>query len=428
MTHPSSASRDADLSSFVRGSRPVRPTVLANIARANSFNGLPAGMTRWRLAALVRGAARLLDLSPGMLRLLQHYIDQTFDIDWTPGNEPIVCRPLVETATQLGRSERQIRNLEQALANRGLLAWRDSSNHRRWGRRDRHTGRLTEAYGATLAPLAARAEDIEVLAARARAEDKMHHRLRREIAACRRRLRAALAWCTDRHDPMLTEAQELVSRRLPAKLRLADLEAHHQAMKKTTDDLELLIMTGTPDHACAVPTAEAEICNRPLPDSREDDSRYAPTRRNGQTPAPLMMAMRALSNPTANWQEAIDTCRTDALMRGITTRTWQEACAHLGRRKAALCAAVTGARQDIRHEVAYFKAMVERGRQNRLRLEPTVRALLKQEAMKAPYDRNGHPDRLKPPGQCSIATVDHSTEGRCRAQAAHSTPLRPEKL
>ena len=219
------------LPSQSRGIRRSCPTVRATQRRADSFDSLPDGISRWRLAAALRGAATRLDLNASMLRLLELYIDMTYDIDWTAGSEPVITRPLFEIAEHMGRSERQIRNIERALMERGLLTWRDSGNHHRKGRRDRITGRLIYAYGPSLAPLAARCPDIIEMAAQARQDIAAARRLRLAISALRRRIRATLAETTGHDDiarqfaalPARTYAHEPIENLQGRRDRLADL-------------------------------------------------------------------------------------------------------------------------------------------------------------------------------------------------------------
>ena len=127
---------------------------------AQGWAGLPDGVTRWRLVAALRAAAHRLGLSGAMLRLAELYVDLTYDQDWAADSEPVICRPLVEIAETLGLGERQVRNIERRLAEAGLLAFRDSGNHHRRGRRDRRSGRLVYAYGPSLAPMGVRAAEI----------------------------------------------------------------------------------------------------------------------------------------------------------------------------------------------------------------------------------------------------------------------------
>jgi replication initiation protein RepC len=84
-----------------------------------------------------------------------------------------------------GMAEQTIRRHLAALIAAGLLVRRDSPNGKRYARRNR-AGDLNEAYGFSLAPLVARAEEIEHLAAHVVAERLHAQSLRERISLHRR--------------------------------------------------------------------------------------------------------------------------------------------------------------------------------------------------------------------------------------------------
>ncbi len=84
-----------------------------------------------------------------------------------------------------GMAEQTIRRHLAALIAAGLLVRRDSPNGKRYVRRNR-AGDLNEAYGFSLAPLLARAEEIEHLAAQVAAERLHIQSLRERISLHRR--------------------------------------------------------------------------------------------------------------------------------------------------------------------------------------------------------------------------------------------------
>lgn len=84
-----------------------------------------------------------------------------------------------------GMAEQTIRRHLSALVEAGLLVRKDSPNGKRYARRGRE-GELNEAFGFSLAPLLARADEIEHLSAEVVA-DRLHvQRLRERISLCRR--------------------------------------------------------------------------------------------------------------------------------------------------------------------------------------------------------------------------------------------------
>ncbi len=84
-----------------------------------------------------------------------------------------------------GMAETTLRRHLAALVEGGLLTRRDSPNGKRYVRRDRQ-GAIGEAFGFSLAPLLARAEEIEQRAAEVIAERLLLQRLRERVTLVRR--------------------------------------------------------------------------------------------------------------------------------------------------------------------------------------------------------------------------------------------------
>ena len=74
--------------------------------------------------------------------------------------------------------------INRALIEAGLITMKDSPNGKRYGVRDR-AGRITEAYGFDLSPIAARHAEFVRLAEEARAERAEMGRLRRRATIAR---------------------------------------------------------------------------------------------------------------------------------------------------------------------------------------------------------------------------------------------------
>ena len=170
------------------GSRPVCEACVAAEAVADRFEGLPSGMSRWALGALVRQSAAHFGLSAREMTFIEDLVADTYDVDWTAGSEPVVFTPVYELAERQSVSERQIRNIERALVEKHLLCWRDSGNHVRKGKRDK-TGRIIYAYGVSLAPMAARSAEIREAAIQSQQEASERRQARHRIHALRRKVR-----------------------------------------------------------------------------------------------------------------------------------------------------------------------------------------------------------------------------------------------
>ena len=108
----------------------------------------------------------------GFSRTVVHAIDWLFAFtqaqDWAPDSEPVVWPSAGLQQHALGLGPTQTKTLNRHMAELGLLTMKDSPNGKRYGRRDPR-GRIIEAYGFNLAPLAIRQAEFEAVAAEGRA-------------------------------------------------------------------------------------------------------------------------------------------------------------------------------------------------------------------------------------------------------------------
>ncbi|NCO15635.1 MAG: hypothetical protein GW902_00165 [Alphaproteobacteria bacterium] len=406
------------------GLRRATPALRHAEALADGWAGLPEGVTRWRLAAALRAAARPLGLTGTMLRLIELYIDLSYDQDWAADSEPVICRPLVEVAEHMDLSERQVRNIERRLVELGLIAFRDSGNHARRGRRDRRTGALVYAYGPSLAPLGARAGEIIALAADARREIAEGRRLRLAISALRRRLRADLAAAAEAGIDAADIAATFSA--IPERLGAGATAAALNACRVRLGELagRLTARMGDPCPADLGDASGAETSRQKeitIPDKTDTSNKYAingesialkierpnPAAQpemgdargeekrpdHGLSAAPLALAVAAAGpelraamarrNEPPSWRALTEAARDIAPLLGVNLDLWGEACGRLGRGGAALAITILErglARgpgepaAPIRNPDAYLRGMLARADQGRLHLDRSLRA------------------------------------------------------
>ena len=175
------------------GGRELSPAHRRAIALADDFAGLPDGVGRYEVIKLLRRVGAELGWTHPLIAHLELLIGYTREADWAPGGRPIVWLSVLETAIELGIKDRQVRRKEHQMMELGALAFRDSSNHRRFGRRD-SGGNVVEAFGVDLSPVAALLPRLVVAEKRQIWEAKEHRRLTRELSAARRSVRAGLLW------------------------------------------------------------------------------------------------------------------------------------------------------------------------------------------------------------------------------------------
>ncbi len=139
---------------------------------------LPDGWTKGAVMTLLSEIAPHIGLRPARLAVLNYIIGRTRASDWTsPHREPVFFGAQDLAAVELGKTPRQLRTDEAALAKLGLIVKRVAANGARYGR---------AGLGLILTPLIARLEEFIALRDRLRAERK-HLRALRDLRSLRLR-------------------------------------------------------------------------------------------------------------------------------------------------------------------------------------------------------------------------------------------------
>ncbi|MEB3043903.1 plasmid replication protein RepC [Rhizobium mulingense] len=141
---------------------------------------------KWKLFRALCEAKPLLGISDRALAVLNALLSFYPKNELAQENGLIVFPSNVQLSLRThGMAEQTVRRHLAALVEAGLLLRKDSPNGKRYVRRDR-AGEVNDAFGFSLAPLLARAEEIEQLAAEVMAERLHVQRLRERITLCRR--------------------------------------------------------------------------------------------------------------------------------------------------------------------------------------------------------------------------------------------------
>ena len=168
------------------GFRRLTPSLLRVDRTAEEFDGLPDDVTTpGQLLAAFKAAASRLGLSPRLVHAVDWLFRFTQPQDWGRGGRPIVWPSASMQQESLGLSTTQVKAINRALIEAGVVTMKDSPNGKRYGVRDR-AGRITEAYGFDLSPIAARHAEFVRLAEEAQAERAAMGRLRRRATIARK--------------------------------------------------------------------------------------------------------------------------------------------------------------------------------------------------------------------------------------------------
>ncbi|WP_026282665.1 plasmid replication protein RepC [Rhizobium sp. 2MFCol3.1] len=167
------------------GRRAMSLGMLANQVRAQQIK--PGySIDKWKLYRSLCEAKPLLGVTDRALAVLnallsfypQNELSEETGLVVFPSNAQLSLR-------SHGMAEQTIRRHLAALVDAGLLTRKDSPNGKRYARKDR-SGSIRDAFGFSLAPLLARAEEIEHLAAKVVAEKLYVQHLREQISLFRR--------------------------------------------------------------------------------------------------------------------------------------------------------------------------------------------------------------------------------------------------
>src|SRR3954470_8755628 len=230
------------------GFRRLTPGSLKVDRTAEGFSGLPEGVTApGQLLAAFKAAAPHLGIAPRLVHALDWLFRFTQPQDWQKDSRPIVWPSARMQQEALGLSPTQVKAVNRRLIELGLISMRDSPNGKRYGHRDK--GRITEAYGFNLAPIAARYAEFRRLAQERKEERRAMGRLRRRATIARKAIVQILEtaaeygfegeeWQILAHDmTALTRALRNVERVREMELGVASLERRQQEALARLDQL-----------------------------------------------------------------------------------------------------------------------------------------------------------------------------------------------
>src|SRR3981189_3270050 len=168
------------------GFRRMTPGLLKADRSAEGFKGLPEGATSpGHLLAPLKAAAPRLGISPRLVHAVDWLFRFTQPQDWEKGGRPVVWPSASMQQEALDLSPTQVKEINRRLIELGLVTMKDSPNGKRYGKRD-PKGRIVEAYGFDLAPIAARHAEFVRLAGEGRAERLAMGRLRRRATIAKK--------------------------------------------------------------------------------------------------------------------------------------------------------------------------------------------------------------------------------------------------
>ena len=158
-----------------------------HMSRADAFTGVPRGTAKpFLFLAAFQEAEPYLGLPVHATKLVSWLVKKTQPQDWEEGSRPIAWPPSREQEEFLGLSKSPGKSLNRTLFEAGIFVIRDDPQGQRYGRREKKTNRIVEAYGFDLSPLAQRYDEFVRKAADAKIERQRMKELRRRVTIARR--------------------------------------------------------------------------------------------------------------------------------------------------------------------------------------------------------------------------------------------------
>jgi replication initiation protein RepC len=411
------------------GFRRLTLSLLRADRTAEGFDGLPDGVTvPGQLLAAFKAAAPRLGLSPRLVHAVDWLFRFTQPQDWGRGGRPIVWPSASMQQESLGLSPTQAKAINRALIEAGVVTMKDSPNGKRYGVRDR-AGRITEAYGFDLSPIAARHAEFVDLAEEARAERAEMGRLRRRATIARKGIAQILETAGEyglqgedwaglaRDTRILATALKRVEQPAEMVLGVESLERRQRAARECLEMLLVATRAGPSEAIDSDPKGSEyrphqntykpspnpqadtviahEKCSSPSelpvpgqatpaqPAGTQETKPAQPVRIDGtvlrlSTDELIRLAPRLrpyLTTPQPAWPAIVDAADWLRGELGVSKSLWGEACLAMGREEAAIAVAIVSAKPAGHFQSSpggYFHGMVAKAKAGELNLARTI--------------------------------------------------------
>ncbi|MDI5929417.1 plasmid replication protein RepC [Rhizobium leguminosarum] len=376
---------------------------------------------KWKLFRAVCEAREALNVSDRSLSVLDALLSfypseelcATNDLIVFPSNAQLSIRARGMTAATLRRHL-------AALVDAGLILRKDSANGKRFARRSR-AGEINEAFGFNLAPLLARAKEIENIAAKIIADREYFQATRERISLCRRdvtkliqlaqeggvegewgqlhdRFRSFLASLPRR--PSLDELQFLLSRLIELRTMIVKLLDNHdktQNMCARESQNERHIQDSQTQSSFESETEQEAVparCHSWSPTSEGTtkktrqlaDEAFRDPVQSLKPTVPLDTVLRACleihsygpGGSIRSWRDLLTATAVLRSMLQISPSAFHEACLVMGPENAGVAIACIFERGGhINSAGAYLRNLTRRATQRQFTIKPMVAALLR---------------------------------------------------
>ncbi|AYG64537.1 plasmid replication protein RepC [Rhizobium jaguaris] len=292
-----------------------------------------------------------------------------------------------------------------ALVDAGLIHRKDSANGKRYARKD-GSGAIEDAFGFSLAPLLARAEELAHAAQQVAAERKRFRVAKEALTICRRDVRKLISAAVEEGAPGDWSHIEalfigLVARipRSPAILDLTSiLEEMEMLREEIINRLEIQENSENTDgnavqNRCHIQNSKSESIHELEPSSEKEqgakssqDIRLKPVAIKSFPLAMVLQACPEIVNygpggAVGSWRDLMSAAVVVRSMLGVSPSAYQDACDALGpENAAAVMACILERAGHINSAGGYLRDLSRKAERGEFSLGPMLMALMRTNA------------------------------------------------
>jgi replication initiation protein RepC len=361
---------------------------------------------KWKIYRAVCEARERLGVTDRGLALLNALLSFHPKAELSAGTNLVVFPSNTQLSSRAhGMSEPTMRRHLTVLVDAGLISRRDSANGKRFARRDRE-GEVDEAFGFSLTPLLARAEEIQMLADAIAADRRQFQRMRERLTICRRDVAKLIEAAIDEgaagnweriHGKFRTLVTSIP--RNPTQAEVTDaLDEMTLLREGIVNTLEMQTKTakksGNPvqiERHIQNSKSDSPIELEPLSKKEPGQNLSNPANAEPIEPKtyPLGMVLQACpqiadygpGGAISNWRDLMGAAVVVRSMLGVSPSAYEDACEVLGAGNAAtVMACILERAGHINSAGGYLRTLTDRARKGEFGLGPMLMSLSRSNA------------------------------------------------
>jgi replication initiation protein RepC len=319
-----------------------------------------------------------------------------------PSNNQLTLRAHGITGTTLRRHL-------AALVDAGLITRKDSPNGKRYAHKSR-AGSIEDAFGFSLMPLLARANELAMLAQAVVDQRKALRLAKERLSICRRDIRKLLAVCIQENitgDWEATEARfTILLGKLPRAPDHHQIEQISQALEQLRQEIINQLETQLNSQETAaidtqndrhIQNSDTEYLIEPSQSAESDIATQLQTK-TVHTPTetkimPLGMVLKACpeismygpGGSISSWRDLITASVVVRSMLGVSSTAYQQACEAMGlENAAATMACILQRNEKINSAGGYLRDLTRRSKNGEFTIGPMLMALIRPQEQSSP--------------------------------------------